>query len=361
MTLPEPTLVDPRVLPLTDYRPRRAVRRPVTPRERGAVTCIDVHNHLGRWLSPDQSWMISDVGALREIMARVGVRHVVNLDGRWGTELEENLDRYDRVYPEAFSTFCQLDFSVLERAADGRATPALVHSLGRSAAAGARGLKVWKELGLRWRDRNGALIMPDDDRVGPVFAAAGELDLPVLIHVADPVAFFQPVDARNERLEDLTANPDWWFGRPGWPSFDALIDALEAVVAGHPGTTFVAAHVGCAAEDLGRVNAMLTRYPNLHVDLAGRMAELGRVPRAARALVVDHPSQVLFGTDQYPVVEEEYRRWFRFLETADECFGYGPDDEPPGMGRWDVSALDLPASVLPALYHDNAAQILGLE
>lgn len=243
---------------------------------------------------------------------------------------------------------------------DERATAALVRSLRVFAAAGARGLKVWKKLGLRWRDGSGALIMPDDERVAPVFATARELGLPVLIHVADPIAFFDPVDARNERLEDLAASPDWWFGRPGWPRFDELIDALEAVVARHPGTTFVAAHVGCAAEDLGRVDAMLTRYPNLHVDLAGRMAELGRVPRAARALVVDHPRQVLFGTDQYPVVEQEYQRWFRFLETADECFGHGPDDEPPGMGRWDVSALGLPAEVLPALYHDNAARILGL-
>lgn len=183
----------------------------------------------------------------------------------------------------------------------------------------------------------------------------------MLIHVADPIAFFQPVDARNERLEDLAANPDWWFGRPGLPGFDALIDALEVLVSSHPGTTFVADHVGCAAEDLGRVDTMLSRYPNLHVDLGGRMAELGRVPRAARALVVDHPRQVLFGTDQYPVEEEAYRRWFRSLETADECFSYGPDDEPPGMGRWDVSALDLPAEVLPALYHDNAARILRLE
>lgn len=345
---------------MAEFHPRRAVRRAVSMRERSAVPSIDVHNHLGRWLSPDDAWMTPDVGALLAVMERTGVSHIVNLDGRWDGELEENLDRYDRVYPEAFSTFCQLDFSVFEDGVGSYPTEALVRSLRRSAAAGARGLKVWKELGLRWRDLTGELVLPDDPRVAPAFAAAGELGLPVLIHVADPIAFFEPLDAHNERLDDLAENPEWWFGRPGLPSFDRLIDALESVVADHPETIFIAAHVGCAAEDLGRVGAMLSRYPNLNVDLAGRMAELGRVPRAARALVVDHPDQVLFGTDQYPVDEDEYHRWFRFLETADECFGYGPDDEPPGMGRWDVSALDLPPEVLPALYRDNAARILRL-
>jgi predicted TIM-barrel fold metal-dependent hydrolase len=174
------------------------------------------------------------------------------------------------------------------------------------------------------------------------------------------LAFFQPLHERNERLEELADHPDWWFGGAGLPSFDRLLDALEAVVAAHPATSFVGAHVGCAAEDLGRVAAMLDRYPNYCVDLGARMAELGRVPRAARRLIVEHPDQVLFGTDAFPITEGEYRRWYRFLETDDECFAYGPEDAAPVRGRWDVSALDLPPDVLPKLYRDNAVRVLGL-
>jgi hypothetical protein len=351
--------VDPRQLPLSEYRPVRAIRTAETSVRRAAVPAVDVHNHLGRWLSDDRGWMCPDVGALLGMMDRCNVAHIVNLDGRWGPELRENLERYDEAHPGRFSTFCQLDWSVLANLAGAQAVSALLTQLSASAQAGARGLKVWKDLGLSVRDSGGTLVLPDDPRLSSAFELAGELGLPVLIHVADPVAFFQPVDARNERLEDLAANPDWWFGRPGLPSFDRLIDALESVVAAHPGTVFIGAHVGCAAEDLGRVSRMLSAYPNLQVDLGGRMAELGRQPRAAARLVLDHPEQVLFGTDQYPVEESEYHRWFRFLESDDECFAYAPEDDVPPSGRWDVSALALPASVLPGLYAANADRVLG--
>lgn len=352
--------VHPARLPLASYLPRRAVRARVTEVTSPAVEAVDCHQHLGRWLTSG-SWMAPDVDELIDLMDRTGLTHLVNLDGRWGDELEANLDRYDRAHPERFSTFCHVDLSVLERERPSRASDLLVADLAASAARGARGLKVWKDLGLRWRGANGELVLPDDDRLAPVFAAAGDLGLPVLVHVADPLAFFRPLDRHNERLEELADHPDWWFGGAGLPSFDRLIDALEAVVATHPGTTFVGAHVGCAAEDLERVGAMLERYPNYHVDVGARMAELGRVPRAARRLVVDHPDQVLFGTDEFPMNEAEYHRWFRFLESDDECFAYGPEDAAPVRGRWDISALDLPPEVLPRLYRDNAARVLGLQ
>jgi hypothetical protein len=346
-------------LALSAYLPRRAVRTRATEVRRPAVDAVDCHQHLGRWLT-DGSWMVPDVGEVIDLLDGCGVRHVVNLDGRWGEELRANLDRYDRAHPERFSTFCHVDFGVLGRERAGRAGDLLVADLEASAAAGARGLKVWKDLGLRVRDAAGDLVLPDDDRLAPLFSAAGDLGLPVLVHVADPLAFFQPLARRNERLEELASHPDWWFGDPGLPSFDRLIDALEAVVAAHPGTTFIGAHVGCAAEDLDRVSGMLGRYPHYNVDLSARMAELGRVPRAARRLVVEHPDQVLFGTDEYPFSQAEYRRWFRFLETDDECFAYGPEEAVPVRGRWDVSALDLPAEVLSKLYRDNAARVLRL-
>ncbi len=344
-------------IPLSEFRPRREVRLPETTVLRSTVPSVDIHNHLGRWLTDDGGWMTPDVDDLLAVLDRCNVAHVVNLDGRCDRDLVENLDRYDRAHPDRFTTFCQLDFALL---AEPDATHRLVDQLRRGVAEGARGLKVWKDLGLTHRDADGELVLPDDPRVAPVFEAAGELGIPVLIHTADPIAFFAPIDATNERIDDLIVHPDWWFGGDGMPTFDRLIDALEAVIAAHPGVAFIGAHVGGAAEDLGRVSRMLGAYPHYTVDIGERMAELGRQPRAARALVVDHPDQVLFGTDLYPIVETEYQRWFRFIETADECFAHGPDDGTVGHGRWDVSALDIPADLLPALYAGNARRILGL-
>jgi predicted TIM-barrel fold metal-dependent hydrolase len=200
--------------------------------------------------------------------------------------------------------------------------------------------------------------MPDDPRLHDAFVRAGELGLPVLIHTADPLAFFQPLDENNERIEELAKHPDWWFGGPGLPGFDELLGSMAHVIESCPGTQFVGAHVGGAAEDLGLVARLLDRLPNLSVDLGGRMAELGRQPRAAAKLITQYPDRVLFGTDAFPVGPEDYRHWYRFLETDDECFDYAPEAETPPQGRWQVSALNLPADVLPKLYSGNANRLL---
>ena len=98
------------------------------------------------------------------------------------------------------------------------------------------------------------------------------------IHVADPIAFFEPLDARNERWEELHEHPDWHFwptrpaGRPdldGFPPFDELIDALEARRRAPPGDGVHRRARGCAAEDLARVSTILERAPNFHVDIGG--------------------------------------------------------------------------------------------
>ncbi len=346
-------------LRLADYRPVSRARPRVTLVPQSAVPCVDVHNHLGRWLTGDGSWMVEDVTALVATMDHANVATVVNLDGRWGQDLVDNVARYDAAYPGRFVTFCHLDWSLLTEGAAG--IDGLVASMQESKRAGARGIKVWKDLGLTWRDDDGALVAPGDPRLAPVFAAAGELGLPVLIHTADPIAFFDPLDARNERLEELAGQPDWWFGDPSrHPSFDALMTSLESLVAAHPGTTFIGAHVGCCAEDLGWVSRMLGAYPNFAVDLGGRLAELGRQPRAFRRLVAEHPRQVLFGTDAYPVGAEDYATFFRFLETDDEDFSYAPSEDIPPQGRWQIAGADLPPELLPDLYAGNARRLLHL-
>ena len=128
---------------------------------RAAVPAVDVHNHLGRWLT-DGQWCTADVDALLATMDAAGVETVVNLDGLWGDELEANLDRYDRAHPDRFLTFCQVEWALLaQRDGERRAQ----EQLRDSARRGARGVKVWKDLGLHVRDDTGALVLPDDPRV----------------------------------------------------------------------------------------------------------------------------------------------------------------------------------------------------
>jgi predicted TIM-barrel fold metal-dependent hydrolase len=338
---------------LLTYEPRPclvAERHEVT---RARVPAVDAHTHVGRWLSPRRRWVEPDVDDLLARMAACGVVGLVNLDGRWGDELERNLDRYDRAHPGRCATFCHVDWREVGR--DGF-TDRLVRSLERSAATGAKGLKVWKDLGLHVRDARNRLILPDDERLVDLWQAAGMLGLPVLIHVGDPAAFFRPVDRYNERLEELWLNPSWAVHRTGGPSLPRLLDAFETAVASSPGTTWIGAHAVCP-EDLDRVSTMLGDHPNLHIDTSARLAELGRQPRRTRRFLIDHADRILFGTDLVPFSPEQCAVHFRFFETDDEYFPYWVGDTPPN-GRWHISGVALPDDVLHKLYRDNAARLV---
>ena len=348
---------------LSRWRPRPKVVLPASEVPRPAVPAVDVHNHVGRWLAAEGAWMAPDTGELATLLAAAGVETLVNLDGRWGDDLVANLDRYDLAAPGTYITFCHVEWARLADSGgpdDQAVVEQLTAQLEESARAGARGVKVWKDLGLMVRDATGALVRPDDPRVVAVLRAAGELGLPVLIHTADPVAFFDPRDEQNERLEELSEMPSWWFGGPEHPTFAQLLEALHRLVGACPHTTFVGAHVGCHAEDLAAVGDALRRLPNWNVDTGGRLAELGRQPRAFRRLVEAFPDRVLFGTDCIPPDLAEYRRWWRFLETDDEHFGYVDDDALPWQGRWRISGAALPRTLLPAVYRDNAHRLLLL-
>jgi predicted TIM-barrel fold metal-dependent hydrolase len=329
------------------------VRRPLTTLpSRPHAPIVDAHNHLGRWLTGD--WTVPDVGALVALMDELGVEAIVNLDGMWGDELEANLDRYDRAHPGRFATFAQWD----RRWFEADAWAELGAQAADSFARGARGLKVWKDLGLHLRDGAGRLVMPDDARLGPVWDAVEAAGVPVTIHVADPVAFFEPLDARNERLEELIENPDWWFGdRSRFPAFEAIIESLESVIARRADVTWIGAHALCFAEDVAWIDRMLSTYPNAYADVAARIAELGRVPRATRALIAKHPDRIVFGTDAFPPDREVYAIHRRFFETADEAFDYDPEP-PPSQGRWTISGLELSPDVLAPVYGGNAGRLV---
>jgi predicted TIM-barrel fold metal-dependent hydrolase len=345
---------------LRDWRPEPKLVVPAHPVDRARFPAVDAHNHLGRWLSAwvgdePNAWTAPDVGALLGLMEACNLRAIVNLDGRWGSELEDNLDRYDRAHPGRFATCCHVDWAAAVASGDvGRAAAA---SLRESVGAGANGIKVWKDLGLHVRDDRGELLLPDDPRLRPLWEACADTAVPVFIHTADPVAFFDPVDERNERYEQLHVHPEWSFADRSFPRFDRLMEALEGLVAANPDTTIVGVHVGGYAENLGWVGRMLDTYPNFHVDIAARVAELGRQPRATRDLLVSHPDRVLFGIDEFPPARENYAIYFRFLETTDEGFPHSTE-EVPLMGRWTIAGLGLPEDVLASVYAGNALRLI---
>jgi predicted TIM-barrel fold metal-dependent hydrolase len=295
---------------LHKFLPRPTLNVRTTSVERPRFPVIDAHNHLGPEFG--NGWNRRPVAKLLDKLDRACVRAYVDLDGGWSEEiLNERLDRFKAVAPERFRVFGGVDWEAWPAHGDRFGDWAAAR-LREQAARGADGLKIWKSFGLHVRDQHGKLVTVDDRRLGPLWAAAGELDLPVMIHVADPVAFFDPLDEANERWEELHAHPDWHFPCPPFPPFHSIIEALANLVARHPGTDFIGAHVGCYAENLAWVGALMDRCSNFYVDISARLAELGRQPYSARRFFLRYADRILFGIDTGPSLST-YRIYYRFL------------------------------------------------
>ncbi|HEY3476194.1 MAG TPA: amidohydrolase family protein, partial [Anaerolineales bacterium] len=280
-------------LRLEEYRPKsklvRAETQVLTPR----FPVIDAHNHLG--VQFGGGWDQRPLSELLDVLDRAHVRMLVDLDGGWGEDLlNAHLEKFKQAAPERFQIFGGVDWS--KWADEGnRFGEKSAARLREQVRRGAQGLKIWKVLGLHVKDQHGKLVSIDDPRLDPVWEIAGELKIPVLIHIADPVAFFDLLTPENERYEEIARHPDWAFSGPQFPPFTALIGQFERLIARHSGTTFIGAHVGCYPENLGWVSHMLQTYPRFYIDFSARIAELGRQPYSARRLFLRFPDRILFG------------------------------------------------------------------
>jgi predicted TIM-barrel fold metal-dependent hydrolase len=335
-----------KTLLLRDFKPVSMLHAPVHEVDRAKFYVIDVHNHANDAARIDEHMPPERV---IEVMNRTNVKTIVILTGLWGEKLQAVIDEMVKPYPGRFMVFTQLDWTKID---DPNFGAEMVAQIRDSVARGARGLKLLKDLGLGVRDKSGKLIAVDDARLDPVWEECGRLGIPVFIHTGDPEAFFHPIDASNERYEELIEHPDWSFYGHDYPSLESLLEARNRVFAKHPHTTFVSLHMGWP-ENLDWVQAMLDQHPNVMVEFGAREAELGRQPRRTWELFLKYQDRVMFGTDN-EVTEAMYRNSFRWLETADEYFNYWG---APGQGRFEISGLALPDDVLEKLYHKNAERL----
>jgi predicted TIM-barrel fold metal-dependent hydrolase len=344
----------PKDLKLSQYQPKPMLVVKHSQVKAPRFPVIDAHNHL---MQPfGGGWEKRPLTELIEILNAAHVSMYFDMDGGWGEGiLQQHLDLFKAKYPERFCVFGGVDWEAWQEQGD-KFPEWAAERLKVQAGWGADGLKIWKKFGLSIKDQHGQLARVNDRRLEPIWQTAAELNLPVLIHVADPAAFFLPLTAENERLEELHTHPDWHFPSPPYPAFRSILDDLADLVASHPQTIFIGAHVGCCAEDLAWVSGVLERCPNFHVDIAGRLGELGRQPYSAREFCLKYSGRILFGTDLGPELPS-YLLHYRFLETDDEYFDYSTAEIPP-QGRWRVYGLHLPEDVLKNIYHANAERIV---
>lgn len=339
---------------LSEFRPQPALVTKETQALKPRFPVFDAHNHLMPGFGG--GWDQRPVGELLEVLDEAGVTHLLDLDGMWSEEvLDAHLKHFKEAAPDRFIIFGGVDWSAWPEQGD-RFGEWAAQRLRAQVQRGAQGVKLWKVLGLRVTDQKGELVRINDPRLEPIWQTAAELNIPVTLHIADPVAFFNPLDNTNERWEELHDNPDWQFPSPPFPPFLQIVNDMVDVVARNPATTFIGAHFGCYAENLIWMAETMERCPNFNVDISERIGELGRQPYSARRFFIKYADRILFGLDR-PASVEDYRIYYRFLETDDEYFAYGPDPLPR-QGRWRIYGLYLPDDVLEKVYNRNARRLI---
>jgi predicted TIM-barrel fold metal-dependent hydrolase len=330
-------------LDIRQYKPKSTLVVPAHPVPRAKYPVIDIHSHHGR-LTPER-WA--------QVVKEMDEQHLqvlVNLSGGTGARLVEALKLIAASSaPDRMVLFANLDFSDLDQPGYGvRAAARLEADL----KAGARGLKIFKNLGLSVKRAGGARVPVDDPELDAVWQTCARYGVPVLIHTAEPAPFFDPVTETNERWLELQVHPERRRPAGEFPPFETLMAERNRLFARHAKTTFIAAHFAYHANDLARLGRLLDEHPNVVTETGAILAELGRQPRAARAFFIKYQDRILFGKDSY--VPAEYPYFWRTFETADEYFDYYRDYH----AFWKLYGLDLPDVVLQKLYYGNALRLV---
>jgi predicted TIM-barrel fold metal-dependent hydrolase len=330
---------------LEDYEPRSMLVVEEHPVRKAKYPFIDIHGHQNLSMA-DES-----LAALVAQMDRMSLRTMNNLSGGSGEALKAQVRNARTKYPGRFTVFANVDWSRINEPDFARRAAAQLERDVKEG--GAVGLKIYKNLGMDTYWADGARVRTDDPRIAPIWDKAGSLGIPVLIHTAEPPAFFLPVDKLNERYLELTQFPGRTRPPEKYPPFDSLIAEQHRMFKRHPKTTFISAHLSWLGQDLGRLGRTLDSIPNMNVEVAAALYEIGRQPRAGRAFFVKYQDRILMGKDTFGG-EDEYAVYFRIFETNDEYF--------PWYRRrhafWGMYGLGLPDSVLKKVYYKNALRVV---
>lgn len=311
---------------------------PRTHVERFRMPVVDVHSHAFAE-TPEA------IAAWVKLLEQLSVRTTFILTGETGASFRALTKQYAGAYPRRFVMFAGFDKRGVDAPDYGER---LRRGLREDVAAGAAGLGELTDKGLGLARVGDTPYFIDDARFDPLWDEAGKLRVPVFVHIAEPAAFYEPLDAKNE----LRRSANWSLYGKGTPGFEAMLVKFEGVLSRHPKTRFVAVHSFNLANDLTAVGALLHRHPNVQIDFAARMWELARQPFTARRFVLAHADRILFGTDNDPVLPM-YLAHVRQMETEDEWFW------PPDAEWWRGYGMGLPDSVLKKVYALNAEKLLA--
>lgn len=337
------------IMSFEDYDPPSSLVVEGEEIKRAKFPFVDVHSHQWRMPTMDLNELVSE-------MDEINMGFIINLSGSgFGPQtakdiyFDESIKNISENQPDRIGLFVNVDFNSIDVENHIESQVKIIRN---AVAKGAIGLKVYKSLGLTNKDSKGNRVRVDDERLGPIWEVCGELNIPVLIHSADPFQFWLPKDNQNERWFELKEKPGRFYGDNSFiPPFEEIIKEQHTIFERHNNTTFINAHFGWMGNDLNKLGRHLDKYPNVMTEFGAVVAELGRQPKTARQFFIDYQDRIMFGKDSYN--KEEFYTYFRILESDDEYFDYFRKRH----AFWKMYGLNLPDEVLKKVYYKNALRI----
>ncbi len=319
---------------------------------------IDTHAHV-----------FVDMPELAVMMRRINLQSV-NIC-TYGTDMDELIRQEKRAETFFHAYGAQAYFAStfdLTQRNDPRYARRVTTWLDKSFEAGAVMTKIWKEVGMEILTPDGAFVLPDDAIFQPIYAHLAKRGKPLVAHLAEPIAAWLPLDPASVHYGYYSNNPEWHvYGREGFPSHEALLASRDRILEQHPRLTMIGAHLGSMAHDTDVIAERLDRYPNFNVDVAARIGDLSRQPRAkVRDFFIRYQDRILYGTDYEldrtdgGVYTEEERR--KHTEKAERMhrnnYRYFAGEGTVRISGKDVPGLGLPRDVLEKFYHANAQRLI---
>jgi len=233
-----------------------------------------------------------------------------------------------------------------------------IQGLDQDFANGAIAVKIWKNIGMELKDKNGRYVLADNPALEPIYRDIQRHNRTLVAHQAEPDEAWQAPNPNGLDYSYYKENPTWYMhDKPEAPTKQQILDARDHLLELNPKLRVVGAHLGSMEDNLDGLGQRLDRYPNFAVDTAARVVHLVVMPSdKVRAFILKYQDRIVYGTDlefrkdqasenAVKEWEDQYAQDWRYFSTRD-TFEYD-GHKTQGLG--------LPPEVLRKLYHANAA------
>ena len=335
--------------------------KPVDPEAAPAfedILKVDVHSHV-----------FEDIPGFVDMMRRNNLR-IVNIcfrgnDLEYMQQMEKQAELLHRKYPRHL--LFASTFDLTERY-ESEYPQRVKEWVDGTFQAGAVMVKLWKEVGMEMKTKEGQFLMPDDPILDPLYEHLAKSGKPLLTHLADPLAAWLPLDPDSPHYRYYSRYPEWYaHGRKDFPGYDVIITARDHLLEKYPDLRVIGAHVGSMSHDLDQAADRLDRYPNLYLDTAARKRDLSRhSAEKVRAFFMRYEDRILYGADVYriPALDGTLSGWqrFKFIRNMEkryrEDYQYYAGSGTVRIDGRKVECLALPRSILTKFFHGNAQRLI---